>query len=89
MAIVSTNVELRRSLADACERLGYPTEPAPDGESACESGSGPVLWDIPVLAPGERITDDTLAALDHAREAGVRIAYAADPGLATLRVTRD
>jgi len=43
---------------------------------------------IPVLAPGERITEETLAALDHAREAGVRIAYAADPALATLRVTR-
>jgi lysine decarboxylase len=43
---------------------------------------------IPVLAPGERITEDTLAALDHARQAGVRIAYAADPELRTVRVTR-
>jgi lysine decarboxylase len=42
---------------------------------------------IPVLAPGERITDETLDALDQARQAGVRIAYAADPTLATLRVT--
>lgn len=41
---------------------------------------------IPVLAPGERITGETLGALRHAREAGVRIAYAADPTLATLRV---
>ena len=41
---------------------------------------------IPVLAPGERVTDDTLQALEHARGAGVRIAYAADPTLATLRV---
>ncbi len=41
---------------------------------------------IPVLAPGERITDETLEALEHARGAGVRIAYAADPSLATLRV---
>lgn len=41
---------------------------------------------IPVLAPGERITDETLAALTHARQAGVRIAYAADPTLGTLRV---
>ena len=41
---------------------------------------------IPVLAPGERITDETLAALRQARQAGVRIAYAADPTLATLRV---
>jgi lysine decarboxylase len=42
---------------------------------------------IPVLAPGERVTADALAALDQARSAGVRIAYAADPSLATLRVT--
>jgi lysine decarboxylase len=42
---------------------------------------------IPVLAPGERITDSALQALDHARRAGVRIAYAADPTLATFRVT--
>jgi arginine decarboxylase len=43
---------------------------------------------IPVLAPGEQITADTLAALDHARLAGVRIAYAADPSLRTVRVTK-
>jgi len=42
---------------------------------------------IPVVAPGERITADVLAALANARAAGVRIAYAADPTLATLRVT--
>jgi len=42
---------------------------------------------IPVLAPGEQITAATLAALDQARAGGVRIAYAADPTLATLRVT--
>ncbi|MCA1781735.1 MAG: PLP-dependent transferase, partial [Intrasporangiaceae bacterium] len=44
---------------------------------------------IPVLAPGEQVTDAVVAALEQAREAGVRIAYAADPSLATLRVTRD
>jgi arginine decarboxylase len=44
---------------------------------------------IPVLAPGEEITPDSLAALDQARAAGVRIAYAADPSLATLRVVRN
>ena len=44
---------------------------------------------IPVLAPGERVTEDTLRALEHARGAGVRIAYAADPTLATLRVVVD
>ena len=44
---------------------------------------------IPVLAPGERITAATLTALEDARAAGVRIAYAADPTLATLRVVRE
>ena len=41
---------------------------------------------IPVLAPGEEITVDTVAALDQAKAAGVRIAYAADPTLATVVV---
>jgi arginine decarboxylase len=44
---------------------------------------------IPVLAPGEEVTREVVAALDQARAAGVRIAYAADPALATLRVVRD
>jgi len=39
-----------------------------------------------VLAPGEEVTAATLDALAQARSAGVRIAYAADPSLATLRV---
>ena len=41
---------------------------------------------IPVLAPGELITHETLAALQGAHAAGTRIAYAADPTLATVRV---
>lgn len=41
---------------------------------------------VPVLAPGERVTAPALAALRDARAAGTRIAYAADPALATLRV---
>jgi arginine decarboxylase len=41
---------------------------------------------VPVLSPGERVTAQVLAALASARAAGVRIAYAADPTLATLRV---
>ena len=41
---------------------------------------------IPVLAPGEEVTDATVAALRQAQEHGVRIAYAADPSLATLTV---
>ncbi len=43
---------------------------------------------IPVLAPGEEVTPAALQALLDARAAGVRIAYAADPTLATLRVVR-
>ena len=43
---------------------------------------------IPVLAPGEEITDGALDALRQAQQAGVRIAYAADPTLETLRVVR-
>jgi lysine decarboxylase len=41
---------------------------------------------IPVLAPGERVTAESVAMLVAARADGVRIAYAADPTLATLRV---
>jgi arginine decarboxylase len=41
---------------------------------------------IPVLAPGEEITAGALDALRAARATGVRIAYAADPSLATIRV---
>jgi arginine decarboxylase len=41
---------------------------------------------VPVLAPGELVTPEALAALASARDDGVRIAYAADPTLATLEV---
>jgi lysine decarboxylase len=41
---------------------------------------------IPVLAPGEVITSAALAALRTALDDGSRIAYAADPSLATLQV---
>ena len=41
---------------------------------------------VPVLAPGERITAAALEALLAARADGARIAYAADPTLATLAV---
>lgn len=43
---------------------------------------------IPVLAPGEEINDAVLETLGKARSDGVRIAYAADPTLETLRVVR-
>jgi lysine decarboxylase len=41
---------------------------------------------VPVLAPGEVVTEQVVAALESARAAGVRIAYAADPQLSTLDV---
>lgn len=41
---------------------------------------------IPVLAPGERITDEAVNSLLDARSAGIRIAYASDPSLTTLLV---
>lgn len=41
---------------------------------------------VPVLAPGDLVTEGALAALDVARQSGVRIAYAADPTLRTLGV---
>ena len=44
---------------------------------------------IPVLAPGEQITTDTVVALNQAKTAGNRIAYATDPTLATITVTTD
>jgi arginine decarboxylase len=41
---------------------------------------------VPVLGPGERITSAALSSLQAARADGARIAYAADPTLATLVV---
>lgn len=41
---------------------------------------------VPVLAPGERVTAAAVEGLRAAAAAGARIAYAADPGLTTLRV---
>jgi lysine decarboxylase len=41
---------------------------------------------IPVLAPGEEITTEVLETLRESRASGVRIAYADDPTLATIRV---
>jgi lysine decarboxylase len=41
---------------------------------------------VPVLVPGEIVTADVLEALREAHSAGTRIAYAADPTLATLQV---
>ena len=41
---------------------------------------------VPVLAPGERITAEALDALREVKADGGRIAYAADPSLATFQV---
>ena len=41
---------------------------------------------VPVLAPGELVTERALAALLAARDDGVRIAYARSPGLETIDV---
>jgi len=44
---------------------------------------------VPVLAPGELITADAVAALREVAADGGRIAYAADPTLATFQVVQD
>ena len=43
---------------------------------------------VPVLAPGELVTAEALEALREVRADGGRIAYAADPTLATVQVVR-
>lgn len=43
---------------------------------------------VPVLVPGEIVAAEVLAALREAQATGTRIAYAADPTLATLQVVR-
>ena len=44
---------------------------------------------IPVVMPGEQITAESVAALHTARDSGARIAYAADPTLATFHVVEN
>jgi hypothetical protein len=46
--IISGNHELRQTLTDACESLGYGSEPARDWTEA--SPRGLAVWDVPVLA---------------------------------------
>jgi arginine decarboxylase len=41
---------------------------------------------VPVLAPGDEITEHALTSLSDARRDGVRVAYANDPTLATIQV---
>ncbi len=54
----------------------------------CAEVVAPYPPGVPVLAPGERITRAALAALQRAKDEGARIAYAADPTLATVLVVR-
>ena len=44
---------------------------------------------VPVLAPGERVTAEIVAALRAVLADGGRVAYAADPELDTLQVVRE
>ena len=55
----------------------------------CAEVVAPYPPGIPVLAPGERIGAGVLDALTQARQQGARIAYAADPTLATVQVVDD
>lgn len=41
---------------------------------------------VPVIAPGELVTENVLAAIASARASGVRLAYAADPTAMTIQV---
>ncbi|MEY3625040.1 MAG: hypothetical protein RL696_421 [Actinomycetota bacterium] len=44
---------------------------------------------VPVLSPGERITESAMTALLEARDSGIRIAFVSDPSLLTFKVLRD
>jgi lysine decarboxylase len=64
-------------------------EPVPWAEApgrVCAEVVAPYPPGVPVLAPGERITQAALDALREARDDGARIAYAADPSLETVLV---
>ena len=63
------------------------TVPAPEAPGRVSAELvAPYPPGVPVLAPGERISAAALEALDAARRQGARIAYAADPTLATVQV---
>ena len=59
----------------------------PVGRVAAEAVA-PYPPGVPVIAPGEVVTEELLAALREEAARGTRIAFAADPTLATLRVVR-
>ena len=54
----------------------------------CAEVVAPYPPGVPVLAPGERITEEALTGLQRASAGGARIAYAADPTLATVLTVR-
>ena len=54
----------------------------------CAEVVAPYPPGVPLLAPGEQITTAALDALQQAKEEGARIAYAADPTLASVLVVR-
>jgi arginine decarboxylase len=54
----------------------------------CAEVVAPYPPGVPVLAPGERITEEALSGLRRASAGGARIAYAADPTLATVLAVR-
>jgi arginine decarboxylase len=54
----------------------------------CAEVVAPYPPGVPVLAPGERITEEALAGLQRASAGGARIAYAADPTLSTVLAVR-
>jgi lysine decarboxylase len=66
------------------ERETVPAQEAP-GRVAAEM-IAPYPPGIPAIAPGEVISADLLAALSEAAADGTRIAYCADPSLATVQV---
>ena len=76
---------------DPREAFFAPAESVPANEAVGRVSAelvAPYPPGVPVLAPGERITTAALGALLAARRGGARIAYAADPTLATLAVVR-
>ena len=68
----------------------YEIVPAPEAVGrVCAEMICPYPPGVPVLSPGERITQAALDALFAARDSGVRIAFVADPTLATIKVLPD
>ncbi len=60
--VVSTNAELRRALADACELLGFGVNTARDWSGRNSLPPGPSIWDVPML---EADWPDILARRSH------------------------